>query len=49
MSWIDGYKCYDTTDVDAIATSSEAVHHILVLLAHDVDNAFYLMEANRIL
>ena len=40
MSWVDGYECYDTSDVDTIASSSEADHPILVLLAHDGDNAF---------
>ena len=40
MSWVDGYECYDTSDVDSIAGSSESDHPILVLLAHDGDNAF---------
>ena len=40
MSWVDGYECYNTNDVDSIAGSSEADHPILVLLAHDGDNAF---------
>ena len=40
MSWVDGYECYDTSDVDSIAGSSDPDHPILVLLAHDGDNAF---------
>jgi hypothetical protein len=40
MSWQDGYECYGTEDVDKIAASSEQNHPILVLLAHDGDNAF---------
>ena len=40
MSWVDGYECYDTSDVDSIAGGSEPDHPILVLLAHDGDNAF---------
>ena len=40
MSWVDGYECYDTSDVDSIAGDSEVDHPILVLLAHDGDNAF---------
>lgn len=40
MSWEDGYACYSTSDIDMIAGSSEADHPILVVLAHDGDNAF---------
>ncbi len=40
MSWQDGYECYSTSDIDNIAGSSESEHPILVLLAHDGDNAF---------
>lgn len=40
MSWQDGYECYSPTDIDQIASSSEQDHPILVLLAHDGDNAF---------
>ena len=40
MGWKDGYACYDTDDVDTIAPHSEPDHPMLVLLAHDGDNAF---------
>ena len=40
MSWVDGYECYDTSDVDSIASGSDPDHPSLVLLAHDGDNAF---------
>ena len=40
MSWLDGYECYSTSDIDKIAASSEQDHPVLVLLAHDGDNAF---------
>lgn len=40
MSWQDGYECYSTADIDKMASSSERDHPILVLLAHDGDNAF---------
>ncbi len=40
MSWEDGYACYSTSDIDMIANSSEADHPILIVLAHDGDNAF---------
>ena len=40
MSWVDGYQCYGTSDIDKIAGSSDPAHPILVLLAHDGDNAF---------
>ena len=40
MSWDDGYACYGTDDIDAIAGASEPGHPMLILLAHDGDNAF---------
>ena len=40
MSWEDGYECYSTSDIDQIADSSEANHPMLIVLAHDGDNAF---------
>ncbi|XP_064382608.1 alpha-amylase-like [Halichondria panicea] len=40
MSWLDGYQCYGTSDIDKIAGNSDPTHPILVLLAHDGDNAF---------
>ena len=39
-SWKDGYSCYDLGEAQTYAASSEAAHPILVLLAHDGDNAF---------
>lgn len=40
MSWQDGYACYDTSDIDKIADASEPDHPMLIVLAHDGDNAF---------
>jgi hypothetical protein len=40
MSWQDGYACYSTADIDQIANASETDHPMLILLAHDGDNAF---------
>lgn len=40
MSWQDGYECYSTSDIDEIAPSSTQDHPLLILLAHDGDNAF---------
>ena len=40
MSWKDGYACYDTSDIDQIANASEPDHPMLIVLAHDGDNAF---------
>ena len=47
--WKDGYACYGLQEADGYAATSEAGHPILVLLAHDGDNAFgggysYYME-----
>lgn len=39
-SWRDGYSCYGLDDGLAYAAKSEAAHPILVVLAHDGDNAF---------
>ena len=40
MSWQDGYECYSTQDMEKIAPKGDPEHPILVLLAHDGDNAF---------
>lgn len=40
MSWQDGYQCYGTSDIDKISSQSGQDHPMLVLLAHDGDNAF---------
>ncbi len=40
MSWLDGYECYGTQDIDKLAGSSDPTHPLLILLAHDGDNAF---------
>ena len=37
---MDGYECYGTQDIEEIAGSSEATHPLLIMLAHDGDNAF---------
>lgn len=49
MSWLDGYECYGTSDMDAIAGKADPSHPELIVLAHDGDNAFgggysYYME-----
>ncbi len=48
-SWKDGYSCYGLDEASAYASSGSAQHPILVLMAHDGDNAFgggysYYME-----
>ncbi|MBM4398081.1 MAG: hypothetical protein FJ087_20640, partial [Deltaproteobacteria bacterium] len=48
-SWKDGYSCYGLDEAAAYAGASEPDHPILVVLAHDGDNAFgggysYYME-----
>ena len=40
MSWSDGYQCYGTSDIDTIASKSPSDHPMLIVLAHDGDNAF---------
>lgn len=40
MSWLDGYACYSTNDIDKIAASSDPTHPMLIVLAHDGDNDF---------
>ena len=40
MSWLDGYACYSTNDIDKIASSSDPSHPMLIVLAHDGDNDF---------
>lgn len=49
MSWMDGYECYSTNDMNQISGAGDPQHPILVILAHDGDNAFgggysYYME-----
>jgi len=39
-SWKDGYSCYGMDEAQTYAPSSEPQHPILVVLAHDGDNAF---------
>lgn len=50
MSWLDGYQTYGLDDINEIAAFSEPDQPILVVLAHDGDNAFgggysYYMES----
>jgi len=50
MSWSDGYQQYGTGDIDQIAWAASANDPILVVLAHDGDNAYgggysYYMES----
>ena len=40
MSWQDGYQCYGTSDIEHIAGASQPDHPMLIVLAHDGDNAF---------
>lgn len=40
MSWQDGYQCYSTSDIDQISSASSSDHPMLIVLAHDGDNAF---------
>ncbi|OXU15881.1 hypothetical protein [Sedimentisphaera salicampi] len=40
MSWTDGYQHYGTEDIDQISWASSTEEPILVVLAHDGDNAF---------
>lgn len=40
MGWDDGYRCFSTADVDPIAGANNPNRPMLVLLAHDGDNAF---------
>ncbi len=40
MSWQDGYECYSTSDIDQLVAKGNMTHPMLVLLAHDGDNAF---------
>lgn len=52
MSWVDGYQCYDTHDMDQISAAADPNHPELILLAHDGDNAYgggysYYMECVR--
>lgn len=49
MSWVDGYQCYGTSDMDNIEGFADPKNPILIVLAHDGDNAFgggysYYME-----
>ena len=50
MSWSDGYQQYGTGDIDQIAWASNATDPMLIVLAHDGDNAYgggysYYMES----
>jgi hypothetical protein len=50
MSWTDGYQQYGTSDIDQIAWTATGNSNILVVLAHDGDNAYgggysYYMES----
>ncbi len=50
MSWDDGYKMYGTEDIDSIADKNNPLRPMLIVLAHDGDNAFgggysYYMES----
>ncbi|MBN1766317.1 MAG: hypothetical protein JW860_13740 [Sedimentisphaerales bacterium] len=52
MSWSDGYQQYGTGDIDQIAWAAGENDPILVVLAHDGDNAYgggysYYMESVR--
>ena len=52
MSWSDGYQQYGTSDIDQIAWAANENDPILVVLAHDGDNAYgggysYYMESVR--
>lgn len=40
MSWMDGYECYSTTDMNNVASSGNPEHPMLITLAHDGDNAY---------
>ena len=40
MSWQDGYAPYSTNDIDAIASTNNSAHPMLILLGHDGDNAY---------
>ncbi|KAJ3440172.1 alpha-amylase-related [Anaeramoeba flamelloides] len=40
MSWKDSESCYSTGDIQQIADHNEDDHPMLILLAHDGDNAF---------
>lgn len=50
MSWVDGYQPYGPDDIDSIAHGNDSERPMLVVLAHDGDNAFgggysYYMES----
>jgi hypothetical protein len=40
MSWNEGYGMYGTGEIDAIAPYNDPAHPMLILLAHDGDNAW---------
>jgi hypothetical protein len=40
MSWNEGYGTYGTGEIDAIAGYNDPTHPMLILLAHDGDNAW---------
>jgi hypothetical protein len=40
MSWDEGYGLFGTGSIDAIAAANDPAHPMLILLAHDGDNAW---------
>lgn len=40
MSWNEGYGMYGTGEIDAMASYNDPAHPMLVLFAHDADNAW---------
>ncbi len=40
MSWNEGYGLYGTGEIDAIASHNDPAHPMLILFAHDGDNAW---------
>jgi len=40
MSWNEGYGLYGTGEIDAIASYNDPAHPMLILFAHDGDNAW---------
>jgi hypothetical protein len=40
MSWNEGYAMYGTGEIDAIAARNDPAHPMLILFAHDGDNAW---------
>jgi hypothetical protein len=40
MSWNEGYGLYDTDEIDAVASHNDPARPMLILFAHDGDNAW---------